>query len=394
MHAFDLPHHLLVACAMGASESDLRAALERASGVSTPQALLDAAARNQLRPQLAQYAGMLRGPEAAEVAMELATCAAACRGLGFFAAAELKRILQALREGGIDAVTFKGPAFATFFGAGPALREMTDLDVLVDERTLRDAIAVLRGLGYRPLLSDCAVASASLVQVATEVPLRHDSGTLLELHWRFAPPWCPASIAPRDVLARVQPREFYGMHILWPAIEELLLVHVSDGMKSGGCGIRWVGDVAAIVRSRTLDWERVRAIARRNEGLNSVRIALAIVEDLCDGASRALGLTLDPGLDGAAKSLAAEARRVPRLAPALGAAKRRLGDDSNIATPAESFAWAVRISDRPDRIVAAIVRHLAGPSVADLEQLPPNVSAISLRARALKRRFATYLGAE
>jgi hypothetical protein len=394
MHSFDLPHHLMVACALGASESGLRAAFERAIPGAASQALLDAAARNQLRPQLAPYAGVLRGPHAAQVAAQLETCAAACRGLGLFAAAELKRVLQALHEGGIDAVTFKGPAFATFFGTGPALREMTDLDVLVDERNLRDATDVLRGLGYRPLLSDGALASASLVRIANEVPLRHDSGTLLELHWRFAPPWCPASIAARDVLARVHPRDFHGVHMLWPGVEELLLVHVSDAMKSGGCGIRWVGDVAAILRSATLDWERVRAIARRNEGLNSVRIALAIVEDLCDGASGALGLPLDAGLDGAAKSLAAEARRVPRLARALDAAKRRLGDDAHITRPAESLAWAVRIADRRARVVAEIVRHLAGPSVTDLEQLPPNVSAMSLRAHALRRRFATYLGAQ
>ena len=47
-----------------------------------------------------------------------------------------------------------------------------------------------------------------------------------------------------------------------------------------GCRIRWIADVAQILRRHIdLDWEHVRRIATRSGGVNSVRVALAVVDE-------------------------------------------------------------------------------------------------------------------
>src|SRR4029079_8890452 len=75
-------------------------------------------------------------------------------------------------------------------------------------------------------------------------------------------------------------RDFAGLRISWPQADQLFLVHVADGMKSGGSGVRWLADLLAILRAGGIDWPRTRAIAERNNGLNNVRLALAVADAL------------------------------------------------------------------------------------------------------------------
>jgi hypothetical protein len=350
------------------------------------------AAVAQLRPRLAavlERAG-LRTEAGREARARLAAEALAHAGRARLMAAELVRALEALAGVGIAAVPFKGPAFAMAVGTGLHDREMNDLDLLVEESQLAQAIEALAPMGHCPIVASQASSSPWLLRVTNELPLASVRPFLLELHWRLAPAWHPAPVTVAQVRARLSPQDFFGARISWPAPEELLLVHVADGMKSGGVGMRWLGDIAAILRREPeLDWSRVASLARDSGGLGSVSVALALLEGLSEATAAfleepAAAIALPP----AARSLASRARLSPRLAAAMQSSVRRLASDVALEGAAANFAWALQVSDSRLRTAAAIARHLAGPSVADLESMPRGGSGDGqLRARALARRL-------
>jgi hypothetical protein len=386
---------LLVACAFAPPGigACVRVA-HAASGIRDWQRLEQSAAIAQLRPCLAALlSGVeLRSAAALAARARIAAEAQAHEGRGLLLAAELLRVLEALARAGVTASPFKGPALAWLVGGGAVAREMNDLDVLVDERDLRRAIEALAAIGYAPALAPQAVASQWLARVTNELPFFGTGPCMIEVHWRLAPPWYPAAVTVPDVLSHLVPRDFFRARISWPDPEALLLVHVADGMKSGGFGLRWLGDLAAILRDQVnMDWERVEALARGSGGLNNVRIALALAGELGETAAEILddaraSIALHPR----AQALASQARRSRRLSQAVRSIARRLATDTGLESAAASFAWAVQVSDSRTRTAAAIARHLAGPSVTDLEAMPPaGIGDRTLRARAWARRLGS-----
>jgi hypothetical protein len=382
-------------CALAPAGSGSEHAIERlARDVTDWPYLGDAAALAQLRPRLAALLARVQpGGDGARGALRsLAADVEAHRGRGRLLAAELLRILDGLAKAGVAAVPFKGPALAAWVGQPSIPREMNDLDVLLEPRDLPAAVRAMAAIGYRPMLAPQAVASTWLARVTHELPLGGGALPLLELHWRLAPAWFPAAVDAREVLARSGERDLFGTRVRAASAEELLLMHVSDGMKSGGWGFRWLGDVADIVRAHSrMDWPRVAATASAHGALAGVKVALALAQDLAEEAASALEAPqVALALPGEAAGLAAQARASARLASAMQAIRRRLATDAaELGSPLRHFAWAVRTADHPLKALAGVVRHLAGPSVSDLESMPAaGLTDAALRAAAWRRRLA------
>lgn len=383
---------MLLACALAPAETDLSAAVERMSeGAMSWDPLRASAAVNKIRPQLsARLSGDPLRAAVGRAAADLGAVSRAIAGRGMFMSGELARVLDALRKANIPAVPFKGPAFAAHLGEEPGSREMADLDVFVRATDVAMAAKALLPLAFTPLLPTHALASPWLTQVTSELPLMGPAdSTMVELHWETSPRWYPAPCTARDVMGQLTESTFFGCPILWPAPEVLFLLHVADGMKSCGCGIRWIADIAKIMRRHPdLDWIRIRQIAARNGGLNSVRVALCALDGLAKDAARALGIpALAIALPTPAQVLADEAKRAANLTRAVQAIRVQLQHDAVAGGALAHFLWALRLADRPIRTAGAIARHLSGPTVADLATMPPQgESNAALRLRALLRR--------
>jgi hypothetical protein len=383
---------LLLACALAPAAADLSAALlgDRARPFSAER-LLERAAAHRMLPQVAAQLLPANAPAIAAVSARVESAARANHGRGVFMAGELARLLDTFHAAGIQAVPFKGPAFAALLGDGPGSREMDDLDVLLKPEDVAGAAQALAPLGYSATLPPQALASPWLTRAACELGLSaHRGEVLVELHWRLAPHWYPAPCAVDDVMARLTERNFVGRRALWPAPEELFLIHVSDGMKSCGSGIRWIADVVRILRHHEdLDWARIRLIAARCGGLNSVRVALAVADDLAGVVGRRLAIpALALSLPRPAQMLADEARRMNRLTRAIRSIGSNLQSDAWNSSAMAHFRWALQVADHPTSIAIEIAQYLAGPTVADLAAMSDQgESGCSLRLRALRRRL-------
>lgn len=355
--------------------------------------VLESAAANKLRPQLAAgLAGIPMRSEAGRKAMaEIGDASRANTGRATFMAGELVRVLDALRAASIPCVPFKGPAFAALMGDDLGSREMADLDILVRPADVLKAATALAALGYKASLPPQALASPWLTQITPELPLRgaRDS-MLLELHWATSPQWYPAPCKLEDVMGRLTEVTFFGCPIQWPAPEELFLLHVADGMKSCGRGMRWIADVVRILRHHPdLDWDHIRHVAARNGGLNSIRVALAAIDGLSGDLARELDIpALAIALPAQARVLVKEAKRSARPARAVESIRVALQSDDLTAGAIAHFRWAMALADRPMHTAGAIIRYLSGPTIDDLTAMPPRgESDTGLRLRALRRRL-------
>ena len=399
LQEFDAGHQLLLACALTPAALDVSATVSRlAERVQRWDAFLASVQANQLHPQAAAH---LSGPSAPDsVSGDVRSClkaaAHAHAGRALFLSAELVSILRALRTANIEAVALKGPAFAALSGDGLTSRELSDLDVLIRPADIERSVSSLTSLGYECPLPPQAVASAWLPRATNELPLVTRQGAvLLELHWSLAPSWFAAPVTAEDVLATAGEREFAGFRMAWPHADQLFLIHVADAMKSGGSGVRWLADLLAILRAGGIDWTRTRAIAERNNGLNNVRVALAVADALSAGLAASCerpDLALD--LPSSARLLAGEAHANTRLARAVRAIRDRLRTDARLAGATAHFRWSLQVADRPTHVAASIARYASGPTIADLAAMPPEgLSGAPLRLRAFRRRLTANLTA-
>ena len=354
------------------------------------EALYRSAALSQLRPQVAQWASAAGGIVPDDIASVLRADALAHSGRGGLLAGEMLAVLDALGANGIRAFPFKGPAFAHLVLEGQA-RECNDIDIFVDAANLREAIPLLLGLGYAPALSATALESPWLTMVSSDLGMRNSrSGILLEVHWRTAPPWYRPPIDAADVFATLAENEIFGCSILWPASAELVLLHVADGMKSGGWGLRWLADLVALLRAADrVDWERLRAVAQSRGAMNNVRVAIALACDASESVAEWIGV---PGsrldLPPMAQQLALEGGDGTRIAAAKAELVARLAADVAMERPLEHFRWALRIADQRSHAIGGILGYLWRPAVADLEfAATAGGAGLGLRTASWMRRL-------
>ena len=387
--ALDPEHRLLLACALAPGVAWRSAGL-----AAIDWARLEAACTaHQLRPRVSAFleAGGDDGLAPAGMRERLKVIADAHAGHGLMRTAQLLQALQALAAAGVPAIPFKGPAFATLLADGARHRECADIDLLVRTDDVVRAAAALAPLGYEPGLPAAALRSRRLALATDELGMARaaDDG-LVELHWRLGQRWYPAAIAVGDAWARSQTRDLLGTEITWPRPEELLLLHVTDGMKAGGTSLRWMADVAAIVRSHPeMDWPAVRALAGRRAGLRTVRIALGAIERAAREAEAFAGFAWE--WSAGARSIAAECSA--RDLAAIDSLFDRMRAGTPLGGATAHLRWALQIADGRLRVLGETGRYLAGPAHADLRQMSSgDLSDIALRWRSLRRRVGSAPG--
>lgn len=170
--------------------------------------------------------------------------------------------LRALAAHGIETCLLKGAALAVSAYPDPALRPMSDVDILVRPGDLLRAAEVLRQSGWHtPFTFDAAV-----VVEAHAAPFTNETHGSIDLHWRSldAP---EESVGDHSLWAASRPVVFSDAPTRVPAPADLLLHACVSGQRFGeDVGCRWVADALAILASERegVDWARLETEARRH----------------------------------------------------------------------------------------------------------------------------------
>jgi hypothetical protein len=175
--------------------------------------------------------------------------------------AEVFRLVDKFRGGGLDTVLVKGPALALRAYGDTGARQYGDLDFLVRQKDILRATELMISAGYKPEISVEALSAQKIpgqyvfVRIAT--PL------LVELHTERTMRYFPRGLPIEEFFARRQYMSVDGQQIPALAIEDELILICIHGAKHLWERLSLVADVAAFVaRQTTLNWERSFANAR------------------------------------------------------------------------------------------------------------------------------------
>lgn len=173
---------------------------------------------------------------------------------------ELANVLAAFRRRGVEVITLKGTTLAEILYRNPALRIVSDIDLLVHLNDIPLSASILKELGYRKLDS-----RSPWDHPFHEVPYFKQAAfpMFIEIHWDLADPKL-VSVARQEVWRRAQPMEQQGLSTLVLSPEDNLLFLANSLFKQDVHLLKSLCDVAELLKKYALelDWDYIERAAR------------------------------------------------------------------------------------------------------------------------------------
>jgi hypothetical protein len=199
-------------------------------------------------------------------------------------AGELLRLDTLLRDHGIIALPFKGPALTAMLYGHLGLREFVDLDLLVRTHDVPTACRALETDGYRPSIELTPAQKSAYVRTRYDFAFRRAGDTLaVELHWRIVPAHFGVRLDYPGLWDRCGETSLAGRPVSTLSNEDLLIALAVHGTKHLWERLTWVTDIAELLRKAPgLDWDDLWRRAEDSRSQRMLGVALALAVDLLD----------------------------------------------------------------------------------------------------------------
>lgn len=132
---------------------------------------------------------------------------------------ETLHIIGHLNAGGIQPILLKGAAYlATGVFCNPGERFLGDIDLLVPEGQVAEAVEILQGHGFEPDYSD-----TFCLYRHHHFPLRRPGSVFIEIHHSLGLGPCNSVLSPKEVIDSAIPCNFGGIEAKIPSPEHLMV---------------------------------------------------------------------------------------------------------------------------------------------------------------------------
>lgn len=251
-------------------------------------------------------------------------------GKTLFITGEMLRVTAEFRSAGVPVAALKGSIIAQVAYGDPALREFSDLDLLVHPSDLTRAMPIFERLGYRPAWDrDLATLTGFLRHVGECRMVNPQMATDIDLHWRVSTQATALAPSLRDFPAGFQPIALAGASVLSLDVHELPLYLAAQGGWDQWGDLRRLCDLAEFLRRHSeIDWQPSLAAARRLGGLRSMLTGLALAARLFDAPIPAPALPL--------------IERDPSVATLAEDAAQRLRQGQNPGEPVSRYKFQIK----------------------------------------------------
>jgi Uncharacterised nucleotidyltransferase len=168
---------------------------------------------------------------------------------------ELGRLTGILESHGITPIAFKGPTLALVAYGDVAMRQFSDLDLLVRPAEMRSVIRLLAAEGFSPHLSNPEILSDGFFQAAEQVFMKPGAMAVFDVHWNLMPRYFPFApdaelLRRRSIRLRLEDGE-----VSTPSLHDRMLIACVHGTKHGWLWLGAIADVAALLRIEDgYDW--------------------------------------------------------------------------------------------------------------------------------------------
>jgi len=198
---------------------------------------------------------------------------------------ELESLLPLFDQAGIPVVILKGACFALTVYADVGLRPMGDLDLLVPEDKLPQAVRIAKGLGYADLIPEASPGLRELLNHEISLQKTQDKSISLELHKSLVADKSFVYAAPVDwfwnqteALDCTSSRKFGNLKMLTPTAQ-ILYATAHAMLQHGGKNspLPWFYDLDRLIvhYSQRVDWDLLLSQARVFEWTSALEAALS-----------------------------------------------------------------------------------------------------------------------
>lgn len=183
---------------------------------------------------------------------------------------ELLNICRHLQARGLEVLPYKGPVLAEVLYGNVALRQFSDLDLLIRGEDLPRIKVALAELGYAPGLRLAQAAERDYLKSGYEYTFDGARGrNLLEIKWQILPRFYAIGFDVSDFFRRAVAVRIEGQKLYTLCDQDLMLVLCVHAAKHAWRQMSWLSDIAHLARSHALDWAVLRT---RAEQLGILRI--------------------------------------------------------------------------------------------------------------------------
>ncbi|WP_157219963.1 nucleotidyltransferase family protein [Flavisphingomonas formosensis] len=191
-------------------------------------------------------------------------------------------LLTRFAQANIPTMVTKGLALGTSFYDNIAFRPMSDIDIIIAEPRLDEAIRMLEAADWRPYYSGYrTIAWKDLVLYRHSVGFRNSARKEMDLHWSASQEI--QSRATSELLWQdAVPIEIAGAATMRPSASHLFLLTAVHGLRWNAMPpLRWIADCLTILRKEGdgMDWEGMVALARREGVASRLNMALRFLRD-------------------------------------------------------------------------------------------------------------------
>lgn len=212
-------------------------------------------------------------------------------------ARELVILIDGLAAKGIKAIPFKGVTLAQTAYGDISLRECSDIDLIVEQEVIPQARKVLWSQGYQLTSRETGKEESDEQYHFFQ---KRNGIVVVDLQWNMARQHFGFRLDRKEFYERLRPVGLPTRVVMGLSHEDLLILLCVHGTKHAWEQLKWICDVAELVRRRpALDWSRVLFQAEEWKCRRVVLLGLGLAQTLFDTSLPRLVLReieLDPDI--------------------------------------------------------------------------------------------------
>ena len=196
---------------------------------------------------------------------------------------ELLKIINLLKENGIEALAFKGPTLAQMAYGDITLREYGDLDILVKKEDIYRIDVLLKDRGYKRVLDITPVQEEVYMQNAHDLGLYHPQKRIhFEMHWALMNEDYPLQIDLEDIWKHPESVKINQQDIPTFPTSLLLFYLCIHGSKHLWERIEWVKDIDLLICAEEIDWKMIVKEAKKRKFEKMVYLGFFLARHIFD----------------------------------------------------------------------------------------------------------------
>lgn len=201
----------------------------------------------------------------------------------YLLAKKLVALTSRLEQENIPVLAYKGPAVAMAVYGDLALREYQDLDLVIHEEHLPNALEVMARAGFRIRPEYRIETRRDRARVHHAVFHAPDQSHVVELHWQLTGNlWHAFSPDVEKLWSRSEALQLPHGPVSTMCREDLLLALCCHGTRHRWWCLKWLVDVAELLRSpHQWDWSRIKEMTENRRAVSaSTSLGILLAHEL------------------------------------------------------------------------------------------------------------------